>query len=287
MAKPSVSGLPQNIFVSAAAILVDGVDVGLVSGVKITLKEVTTPVHSDQFGKYVLNDFFVGHEATGECTFDEFNPSKMKLAFPQSALTNAGAVYKLSMGKQIGDDYLSIAKSFQIIPMNDDLTNKQRNYYFWKGVFTGESTIEWKPDGKLMLKAKMKFYIDASQPSGVQLGYMGDPAGGSIVHASLAAAVAGGGNVGNGTVSGLAASDLFTKTETWTLSCIHTVTNGGVFAVSGSVTGARGNATVGSAYTSNSITPGNSEISLTINDGAVDFALGDSFTIAATAANYV
>lgn len=287
MAKPTVSGLPQSIFMSAAAIKVDGIDVGLVSGVKITIKELTAPVHSDQFGKYLLNEYFVGQEATGECTFDEFNPQKMKLAFPQSALTNMGAVYKLSFGKQIGDDYLSIAKPFQIIPMNDDLTNKQRNYYFWKGVFTGESTIDYKPDGKLVLKAKMKFFIDVTQPQGVQLGYMGDPAAGAIVHAALAAAVAGIGNVGNGTVSGLVPNDLFTKTETWTLTCIHTVLHGGIFSVVGSVSGAKGNATVGSAYVSNIITPANSEIGLTINNGLVDFAIGDSFTIAATAANYV
>lgn len=286
MAKPSISGLPQSIFVSSAALIVDGVDVGLISNVKISNKELTTAVNTDQLGKMVVNDFYVGHEASGECTFDEFTAVKMKKAFPQANLINNAGVYRLTFGKQIGYDYLSLAKEFVIIPTSDDTTYKGRNFKYWKGIFVGEAESEYGPDKKLVFKAKMKFYPDTTKPAGEWLGFFGDPAAGALVPSSAAAAVPGGGNVGNGTVTGISTTDGFTKTETWTLTCIAAVLNGGLFSVTGSVTGARGVATVGSAYASNVLVPANSEIFLTINDGATDFAVGDSFTIATTAAQY-
>jgi len=286
MAKPAISGLPQNIFVSSAALLIDGVDVGLISGVKITIKELTTAVNTDQLGKMVVNHFHVGDEATGECTFDEFNPQNMKKAFPQAELLVSGGAARLSFGKQVGSDYFSLAKKFEIIPTSDDVANFGRHFTFHKGVFMGDASAEYGPDKKLVFKSTMHFYPDVSKPSGLWLGYMGDNAAGTLVPASAAAAVPGVGNVGNGTVSGLIVSDTFSKTETWTLTCITAIANGGLFAVSGSVTGARGVATVGSAFYSNSLTPANSEFGCTINDGATDFAVGDSFTVAVTAANF-
>lgn len=285
MSKPTISGLPGSIFVSSAALYVGGVDVGLISAVKIDVKELTTPVHTDQLGKMVVNDFYVGHEASGECTFDEFTAIKMKKAFPQANLIVSGGVARLTFGKQIGYDYLSIAQEFKIVPTSDDTTYAGRHFRFWKGTFIGEATAEYGPDKKLVFKSKMKFYPDTTKVAGEWLGEFGDPAAGSLVAASAGGAVAGS-NVGNGTVSGIGVNDTFTKTETWTMVCIHAVTNGGVFSVSGSVTGNRGNATVGTSYSSNNIAPANSEITFTINDGTTDFSIGDSFTIATIAAQY-
>jgi len=61
-------------------------------------------------------------------------------------------------------------------------------------------------------------------------------------------------------------------TETWTLTCTATAVNGGTFSVVGSVSGAQASATVGVAYS-------NTFLSFTIADGAIDFALGDAFTV--------
>jgi hypothetical protein len=66
-----------------------------------------------------------------------------------------------------------------------------------------------------------------------------------------------------------------TVTETWTVTCKQTAANGGVFSVVGSVSGAKADATVGTPYD-------NGLIAFTINDGSVDFALNDAFTIAVT-----
>lgn len=79
---------------------------------------------------------------------------------------------------------------------------------------------------------------------------------------------------GNGTITGV---DTYpaTITETWTIACTATAANGGTFSVTGLVSGAKAAATVGVPYD-------NGLIAFTINDGTVDFALADTFTIATT-----
>ncbi len=61
-------------------------------------------------------------------------------------------------------------------------------------------------------------------------------------------------------------------TEEWTITCTATSLDGGIFSVSGSVSGAQADATVGVAYS-------NSLIDFVINDGVTDFAISDEFTI--------
>jgi len=80
---------------------------------------------------------------------------------------------------------------------------------------------------------------------------------------------------GNGTITNIE-STATAPTETWTVTCITQATNGGVFSVTGSVSGASlTDATVGTPYS-------NGIISFTINDGATDFETGDSFEIPVT-----
>ena len=77
---------------------------------------------------------------------------------------------------------------------------------------------------------------------------------------------------GNGEVTLLNMIDQ--TAQTWTLTCTVAATNAGTFSVTGSVSGAQADATVGVLYS-------NSLISLLINDGIVDFEVGDSFTLLA------
>jgi len=82
-----------------------------------------------------------------------------------------------------------------------------------------------------------------------------------------------GANTGNGTVSGVSLGGK-AKLGTYTLKCVATAGNGGTFAVidpDGYALQAQ--ATVGAAFTSG-------HLNFTINDGATDFALNDTFTIA-------
>jgi hypothetical protein len=95
-----------------------------------------------------------------------------------------------------------------------------------------------------------------------------------VFPALVSAAVADGDNTGNGTVGSLTVN-AGAPAETWTLTLITAAANGGTFSVVGSVSGAKANATVGSAYN-------NGSVAFTIADGSTDFVVGDTFTIQAT-----
>lgn len=66
-----------------------------------------------------------------------------------------------------------------------------------------------------------------------------------------------------------------TVTENWTVTCITASAGGGVFSVVGSVSGAQANATVGVDYD-------NDKVVFRIDDGSVDFQVGDNFTFSTT-----
>lgn len=90
----------------------------------------------------------------------------------------------------------------------------------------------------------------------------------------VAGAPVAGANTGNGTVTAVDTHPA-SVSETITLTCTATAIDGGTFSVIGSVSGALPSATVGVPYTS-------AVVDFTVNDGTVDFALGDTFTIAIT-----
>ena len=87
---------------------------------------------------------------------------------------------------------------------------------------------------------------------------------------TAAAPVAGAGNTGNGTVTGVAAG-VGSTAETITLTAL----NATQFSVTGSVSGLLGTATVGTPFVSG-------QIGFTINAGSTAFATGDQLTVATT-----
>lgn len=80
-------------------------------------------------------------------------------------------------------------------------------------------------------------------------------------------------NVGNGIISEVITNNRVTKTEKWKVECIKTEKDGGIFSVTGSISGTQSdyNITKGQ-YTSN-----NNEITFRIYDGSIDFEVGDDF----------
>ena len=82
---------------------------------------------------------------------------------------------------------------------------------------------------------------------------------------------AGGGNTGNGTMTSVTGG-ASPKVGDYTMTCVGLDTNGGVFSVKDPAGQALPAAAVGVAYTSD-------QINFTINDGATDFAVGDTFTV--------
>lgn len=106
-----------------------------------------------------------------------------------------------------------------------------------------------------------------------------DPSAGQVTTGKgmAAGSPAAGSNTGDGTVTGVSVGSNAIA-ETWTLKCITAAANAGTFSVIGSKTGRMEDAEVGAAYD-------NGFLALTINDGATDFIVGDTFTIAVTQAN--
>jgi len=90
----------------------------------------------------------------------------------------------------------------------------------------------------------------------------------------LGAVVAGGGNAGDGVVNGIAMGKA-TQLGNYVLTCIEAVADGGVFSVVAPDGTRLADAVVGVAYA-------NDQIAFTINDGAADFIVGDTFTIPVT-----
>lgn len=76
--------------------------------------------------------------------------------------------------------------------------------------------------------------------------------------------------VGNGALTRAGAHEAGMG-EKWTIKLTTVVVNGGVFSVTGSVSGAQADATVGSVYD-------NGKVRFLISDGTTDFALNDTFT---------
>lgn len=89
-------------------------------------------------------------------------------------------------------------------------------------------------------------------------------------------AAAAGGNVGTGLCSIIETKPFKTKNETWTLTCTTPGADGvAIFSVVGSVTGAKGNATSGTQFSTGTGTGG---IKFTLTGGGVNWSIGDIFT---------
>lgn len=99
-----------------------------------------------------------------------------------------------------------------------------------------------------------------------------------IIHRrpSTETATAGGGNVGTGGCSAIETKPFKTKNEIWTITCTLGGADGvAIFSVSGSVTGAKGNATSGTEFSTGTGTGG---IKFTISGGGTNWVIGDVFT---------
>lgn len=197
-----------------------------------------------------------------------------KKVFPHAELITDGlGNQQLYFQNSIGDSDLARAGILTLHPRSLAAADKSGDFKFFKACADAKSEITYGPKDQARLKITWNILPDDSVlPE--RFCVHGDPSIG-LNAAVIAAAVAGGGNVGNGTV-GTVSAGLKTVTEVITLTAITPT----VFAVSGSLSGALGEATTGVGFTS-------AVVNFLITVGGTPFAAGDSFTMAATGANYV
>jgi len=269
---------PNNLELSPMRVKLAGVELGATLG-NITIKPKYTlaDLKADQFGSSVIDKRVSGFECTVEFEIAEIkDEAKWEKVFPHATLVGTAPNQRLIFASNLGDSARALAQLLTLHPLSMVDADLTQDYNFFLATATAESQIVYSPTEQSKLKIVLFIYPDFSTTPARYFAF-GDPA---IVgtNASFLAAVPGGGNVGGGTVTGIAVNNANTKTETITLLAVTAVAAGGVFSISGSVSGPLGLATVGLAFVSGPIT-------FTINDGAPDFAVGDSFTIATTAAS--
>jgi len=256
-----------------------GVDMGgTLENVTVKFKYDKAEIKADQLGSTVLDRRVSGMMVEIETSLAQVQDyDKLKSIFPNIDLLTSGGNKSALFTSKLGVSDYDLAGELILHPLNKADADKSQDWLFYKATASEDSEIVFSPTEQQKLKVIWRVYPDMGSTD-YRMFLHGDPTIG-VVNASAGPAVAGGGNVGNGTVTGITVYNGFTKTETITLLCVGVPgPNQANFSVTGSVSGPLGIAAVGVAFVSN-------QISLTINDGSTDFVVGDSFTIATTASN--
>lgn len=256
-----------------------GVDLGATLGnVVVKVEEALSDLKSDQLGSTVIDRKVSGFKVTIETELAEsVLKDNWKVVFPAHKLVTSGGNKIFYFDSAVGSSMLALAKQLILHPLSRADADKAGDLLVYLATAEGKADVSFSPTDQQKLKVIWHMYPDfTTLPPRFML--FGDPSV-ALQSASAGAATAGTGNTGNGTVSGITVYSGFTKTETITLQCVTAIANSGKFFVSGSQSGPLGLATVGTTFVAN-------QISFVINDGAADFVVNDSFTIATTAANY-
>lgn len=271
---------PGNFELTPCRLNFKGVDLGATLGnVKVSIKDSLADLKSDQLGKTVIDRKISGFECHVETSLAENQlKTNWKVIFPAHRLEtdpNTGK-QNIYFDSQVGASMTDFAGPLIMHPLSRPNSDLAGDVMIYLATANGASEYEFGPEKQIAMKIHWDMYPDfTTQPPRFLL--FGDPSI-AVVAATAGSATAGTGNVGNGTVTGIAVFSGTTETELVTLKCV-TAGTGGAFFISGSLAGALGLATVGVNFTS-------SQIAFLINNGGTPFAVGDTFTISTTAANY-
>lgn len=273
---------PGNFELTPCRVTYKGVDLGATLGnVKVTVKDKLADLKSDQLGSTVINRKNAGYECTVETSIAENqNKANWKVIFPAHKLvTNNVGQTGFVFDSQVGASQTDFAGPLILHPLSRANTDLSGDFLIYLACANGASEYDFGPDKQIAMKIHWDMYPDFTT-SPPRFLYFGDPSIGTVA-ASAGAATAGTGNIGNGTVGSIAVFS-GTVTELVTLQCV-TAGTGGTFYVSGSQFGAMEPSALAKPGTNFTST----QIAFLISNGGTPFAVGDSFTIQTTAANYV
>lgn len=272
----NASVTPSNILLSPMRISFNGVDLGgTEGGVTFSAKTKTADIKTDQTGDEAVSSVVMGTEYEVSCILSEVkNKSNWKVAFPFAKLVTSGLQKAIHLENVTGTDLLQYGQALLMHPLQNDNTDLNEDILCYKAVPVAAAAVKFEHGKQAGLQVTFKIYMD-STVSPPRYVHFGDPAVAAVAATLTQQSYTG---TGNGTSSALAPGDS-AVTETITATCIAAAANGGIFEVIGSVSGALGNARVGTAFN-------NAKAKFTIGDGATDFIVGDVFTFASVAANY-
>lgn len=269
----------QKLDLGPCRVTFGGVDLGAtLDNVTVKIKYNKAELKMDQTGTTIVDKRVAGLEISVESALAQVqDKSVWKKAFPTASLITSGLNTAMLFDNKLGNSDYDGAQLLVLHPLNKADADKSLDYNFYKAYPSEESEIVFGPTEQQKLKIVWQVYPNVSVTGYPQL-FIGDPSVGAV--AATAGAAVPGSNTGNGTVGSISVFSGFTKTETITMTCVGVpAANQANFSVSGSVSGPLGIATLGVGFSS-------PVIAFTIADGATDFVIGDSFTIATVAANY-
>lgn len=272
---------PVNFEMTPCRVKFGGVDLGATKGnVKVSIEEKLSALKADQLGDTIIDQKVSGFNLKVETELDEILlKANWLVVFPAHKLYTDPVTGKTGFffDSQVGASMRSYALPLVLHPLSRPDSDLTGDILIYLATAEGKVDVVFGPTTQQSLKVTWQAYPDfTTQPPRFML--FGDPSIG-FFHAAAGAATAGTGNVGNGTVGTITVFDQATKTELITLQCQAPGT-GGTFSVQGSVSGPLGIAKVGQTFNSG-------PISFVITTGATPFVTNDSFTISATAANFI
>lgn len=284
MSAPSVN--TANVELTPMSVTFNGVALGGTEGaVKLSFKQEYADIVIDQLGKTPIDSVVTAQAYSVKMTLAEIkNKDLWKVAFPNAKLINNAGVKSIYMDSQVGTHLLDSASALVLHPLSHADNDLSGDFKFYKAVAKSAVEIDYGHDKQVGLQVEFMIYPDASVAP-ARFFVHGDPANG-MVAASAASAVAGGSNVGDGTVSSISAGAQ-AVTETVTLTCVGIpASNKSNWEVSGGTSGVFGFVSISSGSAGASASFTSSKVNFTITDGSTDFVIGDTFTIAVTGANY-
>lgn len=270
---------PGNFDLGPCRVTLGGVDLGGTDKCTLKIEEKTSPIKADQLGETDIDDRVSGLKISVETALDEvLLKSNWKAVFRAHKLVTSGGQTSFYIDSQIGASMLDLAQTLVLHPLGKADSDLSADVKIYLATAIPSSEIVNSSGEQKKLKVTFKVYPDFTTTPPRFMIY-GDPSVG-LVDASAGAATAGTGNTGADTVTGITVNNGATQTETITLTCVGAGASG-VFGVEGSLSGPLGNATVGVAFEAFG-----DQIGFTINDGTPSATVGDTYTIATTAANY-
>ena len=285
MSSPSFASVtPGNMELTPVRVTYKGVDLGGTLGnVSVKLKYGKSDIMADQFGKSVLDRVVSSVEATIETELTEIdNPDIWKVVFPNAIKTTSGGNHSIIWESKIGQHDLDLAGELILHPLSHQDSDLSGDMTAPLALASEESSIVYGPTEQARLKIVWNVYLDTGTQPAV-LFKRGDPAIGITAASAGSPGFTG---TGNGTMTNVVVGP-DTLTETITATCVGIpASNQSNWYVSGSLSGALGilELTGGAGghadFTSD-------PISFRITDGTTDFVVGDAFTVATTAPNYV
>lgn len=268
-----------NISISPVRVTYNSVDLGATEGdVTVSIELPNAEIKVSQYGDTLIDLVNKGAIVKAKFRLLEVTPANLKNLYPAAFKVGSTGLYVAS---NVGYKLSAYASALVLHPLEKADNDYSKDVKFFKAISMSPAEIPYSAENITGLDVEMLALPDFTPGAQARFAILGDPTVG-LTNASAAAAVAGGGNTGNGTVGSITVYNATTLTETITLTCVDEGANSGEFHVTGGDGRSLGIATVGVAFTAD-----DNSITLTISDGATDFAEGDTFTIATTAANWI